>query len=236
MTTPTVTDPVEALAERVFAEVIGAFRLLTVYLGVRLGLFRALAETPALTAAGLAAAASIDERYAVEWLQAETYAGLLVADCTDYTTARFTLAEGVAPTLVDEVSPAYVGGVPLALAAWLPRMPDVHQRLIDTTTAARVADIGCGCGWSTIELAKAFDHLTIDGYDADAESVEQARRNAAEHGVDDRVHFHLTDASSATYGPGGYDVVFFFECVHDPRPTPWKPWLPPALRWLPTAS
>jgi len=261
MTAPTVTDPVEALAERIFSEGIGAFHLLTVYLGVRLGLFRALAETPALTAAGLAAAASIDERYAVEWLQAETYAGLLVADGTDYTTARFTLAEGVAPTLVDEVSPAYVGGVPLALVAvagaaphlldayrngagltvdaygadmvpaqaafnrpayvnelatsWLPSMPDVHERLIDTTTPARVADIGCGCGWSAIELAKAFDHLTIDGYDADAESVEQARRNAAEHGVDDRVHFHLVDASSATYGAGGYDVVFFFECVHD---------------------
>jgi SAM-dependent methyltransferase len=260
-TTVTVSDPVEALADRIFVEGIGAFHLVTVYLGVRLGLFRALAETPGLTAAGLAAAASIDERYAVEWLQAETYAGLLVADGTDYTAARFTLADGVAPTLVDEVSPAYVGGVPLALVAvagasaalreayrsgggvtveaygpemvpaqaafnrpafvnelatsWLPQLTGVHERLIDATNPARVADVGCGCGWSAIELAKAFDHLTIDGYDADTESVEQARRNAEEHGVADRVQFHLVDASSETYGAGDYDVVFFFECVHD---------------------
>ncbi len=260
-TTETPVQPGDALAERIFAEGLGAFHLVTVFLGLRLGLFRALAESPGLTAAELAAATSIDERYAIEWLQAETYAELLVADGTDYSTARFTLADGVATALVDEVSPAYVGGVPLALTAvagasaalldayrsgtgvsvdaygpdmvpaqaafnrplfvnemvssWLPQMTGVHERLSAKSEPARVADVGCGCGWSAIELGKAFDHLTIDGYDADSASIEQARRNAEEHGVADRVRFHLVDASSETYGAGDYDVVFFFECVHD---------------------
>ncbi len=185
----------------------------------------------------------------------------VVADGTDYATASFTLADGVAATLVDETDPAYVGGMPLALTAvggataallnayrsgagvavdaygpemvhaqaafnrplfvnelatsWIPQMAGVHARLSDTTNPARVADIGCGCGWSAIELGKAFDHVSIDGYDADPEAIDRARHNALEHGVDDRVRFHLVDASSESYGGGEYDVVFFFECVHD---------------------
>jgi hypothetical protein len=110
-------DPAEALVERIFAEGIGAFHLASVYLGLRLGLFAALAESPGFTASDLAKATSIDERYAVEWLQAETIAGLLVADGSDYRTARFSLADGVQAALVDEVGPAYVGGIPLAAAA-----------------------------------------------------------------------------------------------------------------------
>lgn len=257
----TTVDPVDTLVERLFAEGIGAFHLATVYLGVRLGLFGALAQTPSLTAAELAQAASIDARYALEWLQAETIAGLIEADGNDYATARFSLAPGVEATLVDEINPAYVGGIPLATASiggalpdlleayrtgagvpmsaygpeivqaqaafnrpafihelatsWLPQMGDVHKRLLDTTRAARVADIGCGCGWSAIELAKAFPHITVDGFDADAESIEIARRNANEHGVADRVSFHLVDASTTPYGNGDYDLVFFFECLHD---------------------
>ncbi len=259
--TETQVDAAEALGERLFTEGIGAFHLTCVYLGVRLGLFGALAETPGLNARELAAATAIDERYAVEWLQAETLAGLLVADATDYTTARFTLADGVEATLVDEINPGYVGGLPLAVAAigtasahlvdayrtgsgvpveaygpdmvpaqaafnrpafvnelaasWLPAIPDVYERLRDAGNPARVADVGCGCGWSAIELAKAFPHITVDGFDADEGSIEQARRNAKEHGVDDRVAFNLVDVSSTTYGSGDYDAVFFFECVHD---------------------
>ena len=259
--TETTVDPVEALAERLFEEGIGAFHLTTVYLGIRLGLFRALAEKPGQTARELATAASIDERYAVEWLQAETIAGLLMSDGADYTRARFALADGVEATLVDEVNPAYVGGIALATAAigtavaplldayrsgegvpmsaygpeivlaqsafnrpafanelaasWLPQMGDIHERLLDTTRPARVADVGCGCGWGAIELAKAFPHITVDGYDADVESIAIARRNAREQGVDDRISFDLVDASTTQYGDGNYDVVFLFECLHD---------------------
>ena len=252
--------PVEELAGRLFGEGSGAIHLNTVFLGVRLGLYRALAETPGLDAAGVARAAGIDERYAIEWLQAETIAGLLLADDSDYATAHFTLAPGVEETLVDEVHPAYLGGLAMATAAvgtglpsvlaayrtgegvpmaaygpevvhaqaalnrpafvndlaaaWVPAMPGLHARLQDTTVPARVADIGCGVGWAAIELAKTFPHLTVDGYDADPPTIEQAKRNAAAHGVADRVRFLEVDAASG-YGAGEYDAVFFFECVHD---------------------
>jgi SAM-dependent methyltransferase len=238
-------------------EGIGAMHLATLYIGVRCGLFRALAESPGLDAAALARATAVDERYAVEWLQAETIAGLVEADGTDYRTAHFVLAEGVEATLVDDVHPAYLGGLPMALAAvgtglpsvlaafrtgagvpmaaygpevvhaqaalnrpafvnelaasWLPQLPELHARLQD---GARVADIGCGVGWAAIELAKAFPNVTVDGYDADQPSIEQARRNADAHGVSDRVHFSEIDASGS-YGDADYDAVFFFECVHD---------------------
>src|SRR5581483_1222447 len=65
---------------------------------------------------------------------------------------------------------------------------------------ARVADVGCGVGWAAIELAKAFPHIRVDGYDADEDSISRARRNAAAGGG---------------YGERRYDLVLFFECVHD---------------------
>jgi SAM-dependent methyltransferase len=108
--------------------------------------------------------------------------------------------------------PAFVNEL---AAAWLPQAPDLLARLQDTSDPARVADIGCGCGWSAIELAKAFPHISVDGYDADIESVETARRNAKEHGVDDRVRFEIVDAATTTYGHCDYSLIFFFECVHD---------------------
>lgn len=100
-------------------------------------------------------------------------------------------------------------------ATWLPAMPDVHTRLSDATEPARVADVGCGAGWSAIELAKAFPHVRIDGYDVDAPAIETATRNATAHGVADRVSFHVLDATAGSYGDGGYDAIFFFECLHD---------------------
>ena len=93
-------------------------------------------------------------------------------------------------------------------------MPDVAARLADTSRPTRVGDLGCGAGWSAIELAKAYPHIRVDGYDNDEESIDQARRNAADAGVADRVTFDVVDASSG-YGDGRYDLVAFFECLHD---------------------
>ena len=100
---------------------------------------------------------------------------------------------------------------------WLPQMPDVVARLAG---GARVADFGCGAGWSAIELAKAYPDIRVDGFDNDEASIAAARRNAAEHGVADRVDFEVADlAADHPRWSLGYDVVFFFECVHDfPRP------------------
>jgi 2-polyprenyl-3-methyl-5-hydroxy-6-metoxy-1,4-benzoquinol methylase len=82
---------------------------------------------------------------------------------------------------------------------------------------ARIADLGCGGGWSSIALARAYPDATIDGIDVDAGSVDMARKNAAGAGVADRVTFTHADAAGLT--DATYDAVFAFECVHDmPRP------------------
>lgn len=105
--------------------------------------------------------------------------------------------------------PAYVNSL---VAEWLPTLPDVQARLSD---AARVADVGTGVGWSAIELAKAHPRIRVDGYDNDEESIARARRNAADHGVANRVDFEVRDiAELAADGPR-YDLITFFECLHD---------------------
>jgi trans-aconitate methyltransferase len=119
--------------------------------------------------------------------------------------------------LADLNRPAYANAM---VPEWLPQLPDVQARLADATRPARVGDFGCGAGWSTIELAKAYPHLRLDGYDSDEASIAAARRNAAEHGVADRVDFEVIDLSdpAADWSPR-YDAVFLFECLHDlPRP------------------
>ena len=97
--------------------------------------------------------------------------------------------------------------------AGMPR--ELVARLNDDKNPARVADVGCGVGWAAIELAKAFPHARIDGLDADEESISQARRNAADHGVADRVTFEVVDASSDGSSDTKYDLILFLECVHD---------------------
>ncbi|MBL7502777.1 methyltransferase domain-containing protein [Frankia sp. CNm7] len=97
----------------------------------------------------------------------------------------------------------------------LPAAPDVHARLL---AGGRVADIGCGFGWSSIGLARGYPGITVDGYDPDTPSIVDAERNADRYGVGDRVSFHDVDAASVVgkvADAGEYDVAFAFECVHD---------------------
>ncbi|WP_158371981.1 class I SAM-dependent methyltransferase [Cellulosimicrobium cellulans] len=93
-------------------------------------------------------------------------------------------------------------------------LPDLDARL---RAGARVVDVGCGEGWSSIGLALAYEDAEITGVDLDPASVAAARRHAAARGVEDRVRFVAADAASL--GPsgaaGGYDVGTAFECVHD---------------------
>ncbi|MFF3064876.1 class I SAM-dependent methyltransferase [Oerskovia sp. NPDC057915] len=102
------------------------------------------------------------------------------------------------------------------LAGALGRVPDLHAVLSRPT--ARVADVGCGAGWSTVALARAYPQARLDGYDVDGPSVAMARANAQAAGVADRVAFHVADA--ATLPPDvPLDAAFAFECTHDmPRP------------------
>jgi ubiquinone/menaquinone biosynthesis C-methylase UbiE len=105
--------------------------------------------------------------------------------------------------------PAYVNSL---VAEWLPAMPDVEARL---AAGARVADVGTGAGWSAIELAKAYPAVRVDGYDNDEDSISRARRNAVEHGVADRVDFEVRDIGEIAADRARYDLVTFFECLHD---------------------
>ena len=98
-------------------------------------------------------------------------------------------------------------------ADWLAAMPDVVARL-ECAQHPRVADLGCGQGWSTIALAKAFLNAWVDGYDSDRGSIEDARRHAAEAGLDGRVRFSCADAGELT-GRGPYDLIVILEALHD---------------------
>lgn len=110
---------------------------------------------------------------------------------------------GLAPLLADQV-------------------PELAERL---RAGGRLADVGCGEGWSSVGLAIAFEDLEVTGIDPDRPSVAAAHRHAAAAGVEDRVRFLAVDAAGAVAAgaggaaggaqPGGFDVVTAFECVHD---------------------
>ncbi len=93
---------------------------------------------------------------------------------------------------------------------WIPSAPDIQAALI--SPGARVADVGCGAGWSTIAVARAFPGAQVVGFDADEASVADAREQAAAHGV--TVRFECRDAASiADEGP--FDLVLVLEALHD---------------------
>lgn len=96
---------------------------------------------------------------------------------------------------------------------WLAAVPEIRGRL-DAEPPARVADVACGAGWSSIALARAFPKISVDGIDLDEASITTARKNAAEAGVTDRVNFEVRDAADSQLA-GQYDVVFLFEALHD---------------------
>jgi SAM-dependent methyltransferase len=95
---------------------------------------------------------------------------------------------------------------------WIGALPDIAERL--ARGSARVADIGCGTGWSSIAIARHFPAVQVDGIDVDAISIERARRHASEAGLADRVRFQLADAGGSDER-GRYDLVTIFEAVHD---------------------
>jgi 2-polyprenyl-3-methyl-5-hydroxy-6-metoxy-1,4-benzoquinol methylase len=96
---------------------------------------------------------------------------------------------------------------------WLPAVPALHERLL-ADPPARIADLACGQGRSSIELARAYPNVRVDGIDSDRASIERARRNLDGSGVEDRVTFH--ERNAADHAPAGsYDLVTIFEALHD---------------------
>jgi len=96
------------------------------------------------------------------------------------------------------------------VSAWIPSLDGVQQKL---EAGARVADIGCGIGASTILMAKAFPKSKFFGFDYHDKSIEAAREAADRAGVADRVTFEVARAKE--YSGKGYDFVAVFDCLHD---------------------
>jgi len=94
---------------------------------------------------------------------------------------------------------------------WLPATGELHERL-RADPPARVADVGCGEGWSTIAMAQAYPKATFVGIDLDGPSIEAARQHSLEAGVEDRVTFHHGDAAGLT---GSFDAAIIIEALHD---------------------
>jgi 2-polyprenyl-3-methyl-5-hydroxy-6-metoxy-1,4-benzoquinol methylase len=251
-------DRTRALGERLFKDAVGALELYTVYLGERLGLYRALAEGGPATSSELAERTGTAERYVREWLEHHATSGLLDVDdakaepldrryrlppehvpvLADPDDVRYDAYKGVDLVRAGRPLPALVdafrtGGAPppqpwepegraevnralflnLLGREWLPAIDDIDRRL-RSEPPARVADVACGTGWSSIAMAEAYPGITVDGYDLDQDVVVAARRNAEGAGVSARVTFSATDAA-ALGGLPGYDLVTIFEALHD---------------------
>ena len=96
------------------------------------------------------------------------------------------------------------------VSEWLPALDGVVEKL---ERGARVADVGCGHGHSTVLMASAFERSTFDGFDTHEGSLEEARINAEVAGVAGQVDFRRADAGS--YAGTGYDLICFFDTLHD---------------------
>jgi len=251
----------DALVGRLFEATLGAWDLLGVYLGDRLGLYRTLAERGGQTSEELASATGTSERYVREWLEQQATSGLLAVD--DAAAAadkrRYRLPQGHDEALTDATSLNYIApiarlvvacarpvddlleafrtgdGIPyqtfgadlhegqaaftrpmfdkLLGSQWLPAIPDIHARL-QADPPARVADVACGEGFSTIAIARAYRKVLVDGVDSDEASIRAAEQHLAGSGVEDRVAFHLHDAAAPQLA-GHYDLVYIHEALHD---------------------
>ncbi|MFC2030854.1 class I SAM-dependent methyltransferase [Chloroflexota bacterium] len=251
----------DAFVDRMLQSASGVFDIFTIYMGDRLGYYRALANGNPLTSAELASRTGTHERYTREWLEQQTVAGIVeVVDAQEDATARrFRLPAGHAQVLVerenlnylaplaqlvvgvtrplDAVLDAYRHGGGVSLGAygpdflegqaginrssflyelgteWLPAIPDIHARL-QAEPPARIADIGCGVGWSSIGMARAYPSVKVDGFDLDAPSIERAQANALDSDLNGHLSFHVRDAGDPSLA-GNYDLVIALECIHD---------------------
>jgi SAM-dependent methyltransferase len=103
--------------------------------------------------------------------------------------------------------PTYLANL---VSSWIPALEGMEAKL---KAGARVADIGCGHGASTLLMAKSYPNSKFFGFDYHGPSIEKAREKAKAAGVADRVTFDVAPAKSF---PGkDYDLVAFFDCLHD---------------------
>jgi ubiquinone/menaquinone biosynthesis C-methylase UbiE len=255
---PENSERTEALMERLFRDSLGALELYAVYLGERLGFYRALAEGGAVTSSDLAERTGTDERYVREWLEHHAVSGILNVDDVraEPLLRRYRLPAEHVPVLADPEDIRYEAyrGVDIVRAArplptlveafrtgdappplpwepegraefnralylnllgreWLPVIAEVDRRL-RADPPARVADVACGTGWSSIAMAQAYPKIAVDGFDLDGDVIAAARLNSEKLGVGDRVSFSVTDAADPRLS-GKYELVTIFEALHD---------------------
>ncbi|MHB1020874.1 MAG: class I SAM-dependent methyltransferase [Acidobacteriaceae bacterium] len=103
--------------------------------------------------------------------------------------------------------PTYLASL---VSSWIPALDGVEEKL---KAGARVADVGCGHGASTLLMAKSYPASQFFGFDYHVPSIEKARAKAEAAGVADRVKFEV--ASAKAFPGKGYDLVAFFDCLHD---------------------
>lgn len=102
--------------------------------------------------------------------------------------------------------PAYTANL---TTTWIPALAGMQAKL---AAGARIADVGCGHGVSTLLLARAYPRCEVAGFDYHAGSIGRARERARDAGVAERVRFEV---ASATAFPGRYDLVLLLDCLHD---------------------
>ncbi len=109
-------------------------------------------------------------------------------------------------SITDSLSPKYKNQL---ILAWLPKISGIIPKL---ESGAKVADLGCGTGLTTLLMAEAFPHSEFYGFDLHADSIEQAKIRAVEMGLTN-VTFQV--CSVKDYPGNDYDLICYFECLHD---------------------
>ncbi len=220
---------VQDFAMRAMGDIGAALTASLVVIGDKLGLYRAMTAGPA-TPAELAKRTETSERYVREWLNGQAAAGYVEYDPA---TGRYTLPEANAVCLADDESPACVLGGFQGMTAAMRAAPRIAEAFrsgegvgwhehdpaaLDGVReklerGARVADVGCGHGASTIIMGKAFPRSTFVGFDYHQPSIDAARERARRAGLNGSVAF---ETAAAKAFPGkDYDLVTCFDCLHD---------------------
>ena len=242
-----------AFVGKMLGDLGGAMSVPTVRLGLRLGLFDALADAPASAAELARRAGGLHERYVREWALAQSANGYV-----DYDPAseQFSLSTEQAMVFHHRDSPVYLAGafelvaamieaepkveecfrhgkgvrwgdhagclfcatgaffrpgyVNNIVQAWIPALDGVEAKL---RAGAKVADVGCGVGFSTLLMAEAYPDSSFVGYDFHEPSIDEARRHAGEHELGDRVRFEVATAKDIV--EQGFDLITMYDCLHD---------------------
>lgn len=242
-----------AFIGKMLGDLGGAMSVPTVRIGLRLGLFAALAQGPATAEELAQRAGGLHARYVREWALAQAAGGYLEYDSAS---GRFSITPEAAMVFVVPDSPVYLAGAFEMVAAmieaearveqcfrdgrgvrwgdhagclfcatgaffrpgyvnnivqnWIPALGGVEAKL---RSGAKVADVGCGVGFSTMLMAEAYPDSLFIGYDFHEPSIAEARRHAQAHGLAERVRFEVSTAK--TIAESGFDLVTMYDCLHD---------------------